>query len=73
MLISDSRELITTDTITARNGIFQPGDTWDRKFENGRPLSRAKLQSCREAVATSLMQAEVSMSMIIKVIIVAPT
>lgn len=35
------------------------GLTYERVEEKGRPLSRAKDQSCRDAVATSLMVLDV--------------
>lgn len=72
MLMSDNKLLTTKETQTARSGMFQPGDTLDSHAEPGRPPSRAKDQICRDAVATSLIQAEVSMMIMITVITVAP-
>ena len=72
MLIMLNKVLMTTETKTALSGMFQLSGTCDSHFEHGRPLSRANDQSCREAVATSLMQADVSMTTIIIVMMVAP-
>jgi hypothetical protein len=72
MLIMLSKVLITTETNTAFSGMFQLSGTWESHFEHGRPLSRANDQSCLEAVATSLIQADVSITTMIIVMIVAP-
>jgi hypothetical protein len=72
MLIMLNKVLITTETKTAFSGIFQLSGTRESHFEHGRPLSRANDQSCLEAVATSLIQAEVSMTTMIMVMMVAP-
>lgn len=72
MLIRDSKLLMTKDTQTARSGMFQPGETLESQSEPGRPRSRAKDQSCRDAVATSLMHADVNIMTRMTVITVVP-
>lgn len=70
--MNESSVLMTTETSTTRIGMFHRGDTCDSHAENGTPWSRANDQSWRDAVANSLMQADVSMTRRIRVMTVAP-
>jgi len=72
ILIKDRRVVIVKVSRTALSGIFQPGLTYEIKEEKGSPLSRAKDQVWRDAVATVLIQAEVILTMRIAVMIDAP-
>ena len=47
--------------------------TFDKNGEKGKPLSRAKDQICREAVATSAITAHTSAMMMIALIMLVPT
>lgn len=66
-LMQASKDVTASDTNTDRTGRFQPGGTTDSHADPGRPESRAKDHSWREAVATSLMQQAQSMKTTIAV------
>ena len=67
MMIPKPRE-----THRALSGMFQPGLTLRRYFENGNPSSLEKAQTCRDAVATSLTTASTRVMMTIAAITEVP-
>jgi hypothetical protein len=71
-LIKLNMAVMHSDTKIEFRGMSHPGRTYDRKFEAGRPLSRAKANICRDAVATLLIAEHSVRSVMINVITVAP-
>ena len=71
-LIKLSRAVIHIDTKIEFKGISQPGRTYDRKSAAGNPLSRAKANIWRDAVATLLIAEHSVRSVMMQVMTVAP-
>lgn len=71
-LIKLSRAVMHMDTRIEFKGMSQPGRTYDRKSATGNPLSRAKANIWRDAVATLLMAEHSVRSVMMQVMTVAP-
>lgn len=71
-LIKLSRAVMHIETKIEFRGMSQPGRTYDRKSAAGSPLSRAKANIWRDAVATLLMAEHSVRSVMMQVITVAP-
>lgn len=71
-LIKLSKAVIHIETKIEFKGMSQPGRTYDRKSAAGNPLSRAKANIWRDAVATLLIAEHSVRSVMMQVIIVAP-
>lgn len=52
VMINESRVVKIIVSVTALSGISQPGRTYERKEENGRPGSRAKENNWWDEVVT---------------------
>jgi len=71
-LMQARMEVTAKETATERSGMFQPIGTTESQDDPGRPPSRAKDQSCLDAVATSDTQQALSMTTMIAVMTLAP-
>lgn len=67
MFISDNRHEMTQDKAMALTGILRRGWTWAIHRANGRPLSRAKANVCREVEALKKMLLKITGMSIIAV------